>query len=121
MEFLKKNKNFIVIKPDFCLKHNIHNDFIKFKRKNIFILQTVLDQGKKEGILNRNLNVVSATNLLESMFTGIIFISSMIKNIQTDLTNDFELEHMVNYAMDFFYAGITNKNNDINLNIKKGS
>jgi AcrR family transcriptional regulator len=116
IEFLIKNKNFIVIKPDFSSKGKNHNDFIKLKIKNIFILRTVLEQGKKEGVLNRNLNVIDATNLLESIFTGIIFISTVIKNIKSDIINDFDLKHMINYAMDFFYEGITSKNNDININ-----
>jgi TetR/AcrR family fatty acid metabolism transcriptional regulator len=119
IEFLKKSKNFIIIKPDFSLRDNIHSDFIKFKRKNIHILRTVLEQGKKEGVFNSNLNVIDATNLLESMFTGIIFISSIVKNFKQGFTTEFDLEHMTHYAMDFFYTGITGKNNDLNLNIKK--
>ncbi|MBN2857696.1 MAG: TetR/AcrR family transcriptional regulator [Candidatus Delongbacteria bacterium] len=113
MEFLKRSKNFMTIKPNYALMYKTHMEFIELKLKTFGILISILEQGKNENIFCKNLKSESAVRLLEAMFTGIIFLNSMIKNLKSEIIKDFDLEEMISFAMDFFYLGITNNNTEI--------
>jgi TetR/AcrR family fatty acid metabolism transcriptional regulator len=113
MDFVKRSKNFIIIKPDFSLMQNAHEEFIELKINCVGVLKSILRQGQKEGIFNKNLDLDACANLLEAMFTGVAFISSMVKNIKSGLIQEFNMENMISFAMDFFYLGITNTKTEI--------
>jgi len=114
MEFVKKSKNFIVIKADFSIMEKCHKDVVDIKLKTFDILKSILEQGKKEKVFNNNINVDSTVLMLESMMTGIVFLNSLIKNAESEIVPNFDVEEMISFAMDFFYLGITNTNAEIN-------
>jgi len=114
MEFVRKSKNLMVVKLNFAIMEKSHEEFIVLKLKTIEILKSILEQGKKDGVFNKNLDSDSAANLLEAMFTGIVFVNSLVKNIKSDLLKDYNIEDMISFGMDFFYMGITNTNAEIN-------
>jgi len=114
MDFVKKSKNLMVVKLNFALMEKSHEEFIVLKLKTFEILKSILEQGKKDGVFNRNLDSDSAATLLEAMFTGIVFVNSLVKNIKSDLLKDYDMEEMICFGMDFFYMGITNTNSEIN-------
>jgi TetR/AcrR family transcriptional regulator, fatty acid metabolism regulator protein len=113
MEFVKISKNFMIIKPDFTLMQNAHEEFIELKLKCFYVLKSILKQGQNEKIFNKDLDLDACANLLEAMFTGIAFISSMVKNIKSGLIEEYNMEDMTSYAMDFFYMAITNTKTEI--------
>lgn len=114
MEFVRKSKNLMVVKLNFAIMEKSHEEFIVLKLKTIEILKSILEQGKKDGVFNKNLDSDSAANLLEAIFTGIVFVNSLVKNIKSDLLKDYNIEEMISFGMDFFYMGITNTNAEIN-------
>lgn len=114
MEFMKKSKDLMVVKLNYALMEKSHKEFIVLKLKTFEILKSILEQGKKDGVFNKNLDSDSAVNLLEAMFTGIAFVNSLVKNIKSDLIKDYDMEKMICFGMDFFYMGITNTNSEIN-------
>ncbi|MFA6653047.1 MAG: hypothetical protein WCS93_01785, partial [Candidatus Delongbacteria bacterium] len=112
MEFIKRSKNLMIIKPNYQIKEKSRVEFIELKLKTFEVLKSILTQGISEKKFNKDLNTDYAANLLDAMFIGIVFINSMIINIKPDFTQtkDFNMEEMISYAMDFFYLGITNTN-----------
>ncbi len=114
MDFVKKSKNLMAVKLNYALMEKSHKEFIVLKLKTFDILKSILEQGKKDGVFNKNLDSDSAVNLLEAMFTGIAFVNSLVKNIKSDLIKDYDMEKMICFGMDFFYMGITNTNAEIN-------
>ncbi len=115
LEFVKKSKNFMTIKPDYSLMHKVHKDFIDLKIKTFDILKAIIDQGKKDGIFNRNINNDLTVRLLEAMFTGIVFLNAVIGSLKSDLgiIKEFNMEEMISFATDFFYLGITNTKQEL--------
>lgn len=112
MDFIKRSKNLMTIKPNYQIREKSRLEFIELNIKTFNILKSILMQGIKENKFNKNLNIDSTVRILEAMFTGIVFLNSMIKNIKSDLIKDFNLEEMISFAMDFFYMGITNINTE---------
>ena len=110
IEFIKRSKSLMIIKPNYQIKEESRLKFIELKLKISNILKNILKQGIKEKLFNKDLNANFATNLLDAMFTGIVFLNSMIINTKSDLVKDFNMEEMISYAMDFFYLGISNTN-----------
>lgn len=112
IEFIKRSKNLMIIKPNYQIKEKSRLEFIELKLKTFNILKNILTQGIKEKLFNKDLNTNFAANLLEAMFTGIVFIKSMIINIKPDFmqAKNFNMEEMISFAMEFFYLGITNTN-----------
>ena len=113
LDFVRRSKSLMVIKPNYQLMEKSHSEFIELKLKTFEVLKNILLQGIRENKFNKNLNIDSAVRLLEAMFTGIVFLNSMIKNIKSDLIKDFNTEEMISFAMDFFYMGITNTKTEI--------
>jgi len=114
LEFVKRSKNFMIIKLNYTIMEKAHEEFIDLKLKTIEILKFILEQGKKDGVFNKNLDSDLSSSLLEAMFTGIVFVNSLVKNIKSDLIKDYDMEKMICFGMDFFYMGITNTNSEIN-------
>lgn len=112
LDFVRKSKNLMVIKPNYQLMEKSHSEFIELKLKTFEVLKAIISQGTKEKKFNKDLNIDMTVRLLEAMFTGIVFINSMIKNIKPDIIKDFSTEEMISFAMDFFYMGITNTNTE---------
>ncbi len=112
-ELIRRSKNFMIIKLNFKIMEKAHKEFIELKIKILGVLKAILEEGKKQGKFNKDLDSDSAANLLESMFTGIVFLDSLVKNISSDIVRDFDLERMIGFAMDFFYLGITNTNTEM--------
>lgn len=113
LDFVRRSKSLMVIKPNYQMMEKSHSEFIELKLKTFEVLKGILSQGVKEKKFNQNINIDLAVRLLESMFTGIVFLNSMIKNIKSDLIEDFNMEEMISFAMEFFYMGITNTNTEI--------
>jgi TetR/AcrR family transcriptional regulator, fatty acid metabolism regulator protein len=113
LEFVKRSKNFIIIRLNFELMEKAHRDFLELKIKTFGILKSILAQGIKDGVFNKNIDIDRSVSLLESMFTGVVFLNSVVKNIKSDLANDFDIEDMTGFAMEFFYLGITNTQTEI--------
>jgi AcrR family transcriptional regulator len=113
LDFIRRSKSLIVMKPNYQMMEKSHFEFIELKLKTFEVLKSILMQGIKENKFNKNLNIDSTVRILEAMFTGIVFLNSMIKNIKSDLIKDFNLEEMISFAMEFFYLGITNTNTEI--------
>ena len=113
MEFVKISKNFMIIRPNFTLMQNAHEEFIELKLKCFEVLKSILKQGQDEKIFNKHLDLDGCANLLEALFTGIAFISSVTKDVKSDLIKEFNMEQMTSFAMDFFYMAITNTNTEM--------
>lgn len=114
MEFVKKSKNFMIIKADFSIMEKCHKDVVEIKLKTFDILKSILEQGIREKVFNKSINVDSTVLLMESMMTGIVFLNSLIKNAESEIVPNFDVEEMISFGMDFFYMGITNTNAEIN-------
>jgi AcrR family transcriptional regulator len=110
MDFIKRSKNLMTIKPNYQIREKSRLEFIELKIKTFNILKSILTQGIREKLFNKDLNTDFAANLLDAMLIGIVFINSMIINIKPDLiqAKNFNMEEMISYALDFFYLGITN-------------
>jgi TetR/AcrR family transcriptional regulator, fatty acid metabolism regulator protein len=113
LEFVKRSKNFMIIRLNFELMEKAHREFLELKIKTFGILKSILAQGIKDGVFNKNIDIDRSVSLLESMFTGVVFLNSVVKNIKSDLVKDFDIEEMTAFAMDFFYLGITNTKTEI--------
>ncbi len=108
LDFMKRSKNFMVIKLNYAIVQKAHEEFIDLKLKLVEILKLTLEQGKKEGIFNKSLDSNLTSYLLEAVFTGIAFTNSLVRSIKSDKLTVFNVDEMVSFAMDFFYMGITN-------------
>ncbi len=110
MDFIKKAKNYIIIKTNMNCEDKTHKDVIELKTKIFSVLYNVLDQGVKEHVFNKSLNIKKSALLLESMLTGVSFLNSIAERSNDKTLSDFKIEEMTSFALDFFYMGITNTN-----------
>ena len=114
MDFIKKAKNYIIIKTNMNCNDETHKKVIELKTNIIKVLGSILDQGIKEKVFNRSLDIQRSALLLEAMLTGVSFLNSIAEQSGDKVLSDFKVEEMSSFALDFFYMGITNTNLEIN-------
>ena len=112
-KFLKRSKNFVVIRPNLKMMQKIHSELIELKEKIYGILKSIIEQGKKEKVFNKDLDIDLTANLLDAMMTGIIFVNSVFKTAEKGILPEYKIDEMTDFAMDFFYLGISNTNTEI--------
>lgn len=108
--FIKDGKNLMIIKPDLKELTKVHIEVFEVRNKLFNVVKKILEQGKREKVYNSDLDVDRSMIILDSLMTGIIFNASMRKNVKNDLIDKFEIEDMIEKALDFFVMGITNTN-----------
>ena len=108
MEFIKKAKNYIIIKTNMNCNDEVHKNVIELKTNLITVLSSILEQGVKEKVFNKSLDIRRSVLLLEAMLTGVSFLNSIAERSNDKALLDFKVEEMSSFAMDFFYMGITN-------------
>ena len=114
MEFIKKAKNYIIIRMNMDCEDEIHKQVMEFKTNILMALGSILEQGIKEKVFNKSLDIKKSVFLMEAMLTGVSFLNS-VSEISNDITlKDFKVEEMSSFALDFFYMGITNTTLEIN-------
>ncbi|NOR45679.1 MAG: TetR family transcriptional regulator [Candidatus Delongbacteria bacterium] len=114
MEFIKKAKNYIIIKTNMNCNDEVHKYVIELKTNLITVLSSILEQGIKEKVFNKLLDIRRSVLLMEAMLTGVSFLNSIAEGSNDKALVDFKVEEMSSFAMDFFYMGITNTNLELN-------
>ena len=114
MDFIKKAKNYIIIKTNLNCNDEIHKNVIELKTNILKVLGSILREGIKLKIFNSSLDIKKSALLMESMLTGVSFLNSIAEQSKDKALLDFKVEEMSSFALDFFYMGITNTNLEIN-------
>ena len=114
MDFIKKAKNYIIIKTNMNCNDETHKKVIELKTNIIKVLGSILDQGIKEKVFNRLLDIQRSALLMEAMLTGVSFLNSIAEQSNDKALMGFKIEEMTSFALDFFYMGITNTNLELN-------
>ncbi|MBU4486879.1 MAG: TetR/AcrR family transcriptional regulator, partial [Candidatus Delongbacteria bacterium] len=113
MDFIRKAKNYIIIKSNMDCNDITHKEVIELKTNIYYVLSSILEQGIKEKTFIKSLNIPKSALLLESMLTGISFINSIADQSNDKTLSGFNIEEMTSFAMDFFYMGITNTKQEL--------
>ena len=114
MDFIKKAKNYIIIRMNMDCEDEIHKQVMKFKTNILTALGSILEQGIREKVFNKSLDIKKSVFLMEAMLTGISFLNSVSEGSNDTTLKDFKVEEMSSFALDFFYMGITNTNLELN-------
>ena len=112
--FIKKAKNYIIIRADMNCSDKTHEKVNELKIKIFNILNKILEQGIKEKVFNKSLDIIKSALLLESTLTGIAFLNSIPEQSNDNALMGYKIEEMTSFALDFFYMGITNTNLELN-------
>ncbi|MCK4979853.1 MAG: TetR/AcrR family transcriptional regulator [Candidatus Delongbacteria bacterium] len=108
MDFIKKAKNYIIIKTNMNCNDKTHKKVIELKTNILKVLGSILEQGIKEKVFNRSLDIKRSALLMEAMLTGVSFLNSIAEQSNDKALVDFKVEEMFSFTLDFFYMGITN-------------
>ncbi len=114
MDFIKKAKNYIIIRMNMDCEDEIHKQVMEFKTNILMALGSILEQGIREKVFNKSLDIKKSVFLMEAMLTGVSFLNSVSEGSNDITLKDFKVEEMSSFALDFFYMGITNTNLELN-------
>ena len=108
MKFIKKAKNYIIIRMNMNCDDEAHKKVMEYKTNILKILSSILEQGISEKLFNSSLDIKKSAFLMEAMLTGVSFLNSVAEESNDVTLKDFKVEDMTSFALDFFYMGITN-------------
>ena len=108
MDFIKKAKNYIIIKTNMNCNDETNKNVVELKTNILQVLGSILQQGINEKVFNSSLDIKRSALLMESMLIGVSFLNSIAEGSNDKSLLDFKVEEMSSFALDFFYMGITN-------------